>query len=306
MKFIKRSLYVIIIQGGLMKKLYKSLVFIFSMAILFSGCEKDKPKVNKDEDSVVMKTDEQIYDENLTDDFFDLLDDANKDLSDEDKTFLAKILKDIENKDVASLSKILAEPLKSQVGGDLRVLSELLLPVDYTGPILSIDTLTKKDDSFLVIGECEDDSLTILANKKDDKLSGLEINLLSTLSKNKELEENNQAFVDKSYRIIDSLREVDKEVFREDVKGLGLEGEDFDKMYEGLKGDLDLAGQILSDKSKVEVSFARDQIKTAPVDQNLVDVTLVFTFENIEKIVYDFTYTEDLDLISLELSSEEE
>ena len=120
------------------------------------------------------------------------------------------------------------------------------------------------------------------------------------------VEENNQAFVDKSYRIIDSLREVDKEVFREDVKGLGLEGEDFDKMYEGLKGDLDLAGQILSDKSKVEVSFARDQIKTAPVDQNLVDVTLVFTFENIEKIVYDFTYTEDLDLISLELSSEEE
>src|SRR5699024_8635177 len=98
MKFIKRSLYVIIIQGGLMKKLYKSLVFIFSMAILFSGCEKDKPKVNKDEDSVVMKTDEQIYDENLTDDFFDLLDDANKDLSDEDKTFLAKILRSEERR----------------------------------------------------------------------------------------------------------------------------------------------------------------------------------------------------------------
>ena len=76
-------------------------------------------------------------------------------------------------------------------------------------------------------------------------------------------------------------------------------------MYEGLKNDLDQAGDKLTDKSKVEVSFASDLIKSAPFDQNLVDVTLIFTYEHIEKIVYDFVYTEDMRLISLEVGPDE-
>lgn len=76
-------------------------------------------------------------------------------------------------------------------------------------------------------------------------------------------------------------------------------------MYEGLRSDLEMAGRPLADKSKVKVSFANDKIKNAPSDQNLVDVTLVFTFENIEKIVYDFIYTEDMNLISIEVRPDE-
>ena len=119
------------------------------------------------------------------------------------------------------------------------------------------------------------------------------------------LKEDNQAFVDRAYYIIDSLRNGDKESFVKYAKDLGQTGDDFDKMYEGLKNDLAMAGKTLTDKSKVKVSYAKDLIKTAPIDQNLDDVTLVFTFENIEKIVYDFTFTEDMDLVAIEVSPDE-
>lgn len=96
-----------------------------------------------------------------------------------------------------------------------------------------------------------------------------------------------------------------KYLFEEYSRGVGLNSERFDKMYKGLRSDLKMAGRPLADKSKVKVSFANDKIKNAPSDQNLVDVTLVFTFENIEKIVYDFIYTEDMNLISIEVRPDE-
>lgn len=283
----------------------KSLVLFLGLALIFSACKDDKPAKVQNEKSVVIKSEDQIQDENLTDDFYNLVDEANKDLSDEEKTFLAKTIKAIEAKDVDKLSENLGDPLKGQVGGDLRVLADKLMAVDYTGPILEIKEITKKNDSFLVIGKCEEDSLVILLNKDDDKLTGLNIKLLSTVSKNKKLKEDNQAFVDRAYDIIDSLKNDDKESFAKYAKGLGQTGDDFDKMYDGLKTDLAMAGNTLTDKSKVKVSYAKDLIKTAPIDQNLVDVTLVFTFENIEKIVYDFTFTEDLNLVAMEVGPDE-
>lgn len=303
-KFLLYFLYVIIKEGGSMKN-RKSLVFLLGLALIFSACKNDNPAKVQKEKSLVIKSEDQIQDENLTNDFYDLVDKANKDLSDEEKTFLAKTIKAIETKDVDSLSKNLGEPLKNQIGGDLRVLSDKILPVDYTGPILEIKEVTKKKDSFLIIGKCEKDSLVILLNKDGDYLTSLDIKLLSTVSKNKKLKEDNQAFVDRAYYIIDCLKNGDKDSFAKYAKGLGQTGDDFDKMYEGLKNDLAMAGKTLTDKSKVKVSYAKDLIKTAPVDQNLVDVTLVFTFENIEKIVYDFTFTEDMDLVSIEISPDE-
>lgn len=283
----------------------KSLILLMALAFIFAGCKGENKQNNKNEKSVVIKSDEDIKEENIKEDFYDLVNAANTDLSEKEKTFLASVLKDIENKDAENLSSKLADPLKSEVGGDLRVLAKKLIPVDYTGPILEIKELTKKDDSYLVIGKCEDDSLVILLNEDNNKLTSLDIKLLSTITKNKELKKDNEAFVKKSYEIIEALRNGDKDLFYEDVKGLNLEEEKFSEMYEGLKNDLDQAGDKLTDESKVEVSFASDLIKSAPFDQNLVDVTLIFTYEHIEKIVYDFVYTEDMRLISLEVGPDE-
>lgn len=283
----------------------KSLILLMALAFIFAGCKEENKQNNKNEKSVVIKSDEDIKEENIEEDFYDLINTTNTDLSEKEKTFLASVLKDIENKDAENLSSKLADPLKSEVGGDLRVLAKKLIPVDYTGPILEIKELTKKDDSYLIIGKCEDDSLVILLNEDNNKLTSLDIKLLSTITKNKELKKDNEAFVKKSYEIIEALRNGDKDLFYEDVKGLNLEEEKFSEMYEGLKNDLDQAGDKLTDESKVEVSFASDLIKTAPFDQNLVDVTLIFTYEHIEKIVYNFVYTEDMRLISLEVGPDE-
>ena len=283
----------------------KSILLLMTFALIFAGCKEENKQNNKNEKSVVIKSDEDIKEENIEEDFYDLVNAANTDLSEKEKTFLASVLKDIENKDAENLSSKLADPLKSEVGGDLRVLAKKLIPVDYTGPILEIKELTKKDDSYLVIGKCEDDSLVILLNEDNNKLTSLDIKLLSTITKNKELKKDNEAFVKKSYEIIEALRNGDKDLFYEDVKGLNLEEEKFSEMYEDLKNDLDQAGDKLTDESKVEVSFASDLIKTAPFDQNLVDVTLIFTYEHVEKIVYNFVYTEDMRLISLEVGPDE-
>lgn len=283
----------------------KSLILLMALALIFAGCKEESKQNNKNEKSVVIKSDEDIKEENIEEDFYDLVNAANTDLSEKEKTFLASVLKDIENKDAENLSSKLADPLKSEVGGDLRVLAKKLILVDYTGPILEIKELTKKDDSYLVIGKCEDDSLVILLNEDNNKLTNLDIKLLSTITKNKELKKDNEAFVKKSYEIIEALRNGDKDLFYEDVRGLNLEEEKFFEMYEGLKNDLDQAGDKLTDESKVEVSFASDLIKSAPFDQNLVDVTLIFTYEHIEKIVYNFVYTEDMRLISLEVGPDE-
>ena len=284
----------------------KSLILLMALAFIFAGCKGENKQNNQNEKSVVIKSDEEIKEENIEEDFYELINAANTDLSEKEKTFLAGVLKDIENKDAENLSNKLADPLKSEIGGDLRVLSNKFLPIDYTGPILSIKEINKKDESYLIIGKCEDDSLVILLGKdKNDKLTSLDIKLLSTITKNKELKKDPQAFVDKSYEIIEALRNGDKDLFYENVKGLNLEDEKFSEMYEGLKNDLDQAGDKLTDKSKVEVSFASDLIKSAPFDQNLVDVTLIFTYEHIEKIVYDFVYTEDMRLISLEVGPDE-
>ena len=284
----------------------KSILLLMALALIFAGCKEENKQNNQNEKSVVIKSDEEIKEENIEEDFYELINAANTDLSEKEKTFLAGVLKDIENKDAENLSGKLADPLKSEIGGDLRVLSNKFLPIDYTGPILSIEEINKKDESYLIIGKCEDDSLVILLGKdKNDKLTSLDIKLLSTITKNKELKKDPQAFVDKSYEIIEALRNGDKDLFYENVKGLNLEDEKFSEMYEGLKNDLDQAGDKLTDKSKVEVSFASDLIKSAPFDQNLVDVTLIFTYEHIEKIVYDFVYTEDMRLISLEVGPDE-
>ena len=287
-------------------KYKKSILLLMALALIFAGCKGENKQNNQNEKSVVIKSDEEIKEENIEEDFYELINAANTDLSEKEKTFLAGVLKDIENKDAENLSNKLADPLKSEIGGDLRVLSNKFLPIDYTGPILSIKEINKKDESYLIIGKCEDDSLVILLGKdKNDKLTSLDIKLLSTITKNKELEKDNEAFVDKSYEIIEALRNGDKDLFYENVKGLNLEDEKFSDMYEGLKNDLDQAGDKLTDESKVEVSFASDLIKSAPFDQNLVDVTLIFTYEHIEKIVYDFVYTEDMRLISLEVGPDE-
>lgn len=284
----------------------KSILLLMALALIFAGCKEENKQNNQNEKSVVIKSDEEIKEENIEEDFYELINAANTDLSEKEKTFLAGVLKDIENKDAENLSNKLADPLKSEIGGDLRVLSNKFLPIDYTGPILSIEEINKKDESYLIIGKCEDDSLVILLGKdKNDKLTSLDIKLLSTITKNKELKKDNQAFVDKSYEIIEALRNGDKDLFYENVKGLNLEDEKFSEMYEGLKNDLDQAGDKLTDESKVEVSFANDLIKSAPFDQNLVDVTIIFTYEHIEKIVYDFVYTEDMRLISLEVGPDE-
>lgn len=283
----------------------KSLVLLLALGLIFAGCKDEKPKNVSSEKSVVIKSEEQIKDESVTDDFYKLVEDANKDLTDEEKTFLANLLKNIEDKNSEYLSKILAGPLKDQVGGDLRVLTKKLAPVDLAGPILNIKKIQKKDKYFILITKNEDDSLVIVAENDKDKLTKLDITLGSTFTKNQELKKDNQAFVDRSYEIIDALKNSDKELFAKDIKGLNLEEKKFDDLYDGLVKDLKMAGKTLTDKSKVKVSFAKDVMKNAPVDQNLVEVRLIYTFEHIEKIVYDFVYTEDMNLISLGISPDE-
>ena len=115
-----------------------------ALAFIFAGCKGENKQNNKNEKSVVIKSDEDIKEENIKEDFYDLVNAANTDLSEKEKTFLASVLKDIENKDAENLSSKLADPLKSEVGGDLRVLAKKLIPVDYTGPILEIKELTKR------------------------------------------------------------------------------------------------------------------------------------------------------------------
>lgn len=288
-----------------MKNLYKSLLTIFSIAILITGCEKDKPKANKDENSVVLKTEEQINDENQTDAYQELVKDANKDLSENEVVFLADLMKYIDSGDVENLSTILADPIKSQVGGDLRVLSKKLAPLNFSGVLEKIEKISKNDDKYNIICDCEDDKLVIEANEKDGKLTNLKLNLGSTMVNHKKLKEDNQAFIDKSYHIVNSLREGKKEEFKKDVQGLNQTDEKFEEMYEGLSSDLKLMGDILEDEAKVDVMYATDFVENGPVNENLVKVSLVYKFENIDKVIYNFVYRENLDLVSLEVTSDD-
>lgn len=288
-----------------MKNLYKSLLTIFSITILITGCEKDKPKANKDENSVVLKTEEQINDENQTDAYQELVKDANKDLSENEVVFLADLMKYIDSGDVENLSTILADPIKSEVGGDLRVLSKKLAPLNFSGVLEKIEKISKNDDKYNIICDCEDDKLVIEANEKDGKLTNLKLNLGSTMVNHKKLKEDNQAFIDKSYHIVNSLREGKKEEFKKDVQGLNQTEEKFEEMYEGLSSDLKLMGDILEDEAKVDVMYATDFVENGPVNENLVKVSLVYKFENIDKVIYNFVYRENLDLVSLEVTSDD-
>lgn len=282
-----------------------SMILLLTLAMLFVACGKNKTEPGQGKKSVLIKSQEEIQDENDLSSYYDLVDKANGNLEDEDKIFIAELLKYIEDKDTDKLAKILKDPLKGEVGGDLRVLSRKLEPLDLAGPMEKIKKIEKKDDTLLVIIECENDSLALIAGKDKDGLTSLDLRLGKTIAKNKKLKKDNQDFIDRSYKIIDALTNDNKGLFEEYSKGLGLDGEKFDEMYEGLRSDLEMAGRPLTNKSKVKVSFANDKIKNAPSDQNLVDVTLVFTFENIEKIVYDFIYTEDMNLISIEVRPDE-
>ena len=188
----------------------------------------------------------------------------------------------------------------------MRVLARKLSPLNYSGQITKIEKISKEDDKFTIICACEEDKLIIEANEKDNKLTDLRLNLGSTIANNKKLKEDNQAFIDKSYHIIDSLRDGNKDEFIKDVEGLNQTPEKYDEMYEGLSGDLKLMGNILEDDSEVEVMYATDYLENAPVDENLVKVSLTYKFENIDKVIYNFVYREDLSLVSLEVTSGEE
>lgn len=288
-----------------MKNLYKKFLAILAFSLILAGCEKDKPKVNKDEDSVVMKTDEQIDDENIRDAYEDLVKDTNSDLSDKEVNFLAVLIKYIDSGDVESLSKILSDPIKSEVGGDLRILSSKLAPLNYSGPLEKIEKISKSEDKYNIICTCEDDKLVIEAGEKDGKLTNLEINLGSTMVNNKKLKEDNKAFVERSNDIVNSLREGKKEDFKKYAKGLNQKDEDFEEMYKGLSSDLKLMGNILEDEAKVDVIYAKDFVANGPVDENLVKVSLKYKFENIDKVFYNFIFRENLDLISLEVTSDD-
>lgn len=289
-----------------MKNKFKSLVFLLALGLIFAGCKKDRPKKSQNEKSVVIKTEDQIEDENIAKDFYDLVASTNKDLAEDEKTFLAELLKNIDENKAENISKNLGGELKNEVGGDLRVLQDKLLPLAISGHITDIESIEKTDKTYLITCPCEDDTLLIEAAMDDNKLTKLDLRLKSTVEKKEELEKDNQAFIDKSYEIIDALRNKDKDLFAKDVKGLSLEDDKFDEMYEGLTHDLSIAGNILTDKAEAKVSFADDLIKDAPVDQNIVEVRLVYTFEHIEKIVYDFAYAEDMTLLSLGVSPDED
>lgn len=289
-----------------MKKLHKAFLAIFALGILLTGCESEKPKTEKNENSVVLKTEEQIDDEIETDAYQSLVKDANKDLSEEEISFLADLIKYIDAGDARSLANILADPIKSEVGGDLRVLLRKLSPLNYSGQITKIEKISKEEDKFTIVCTCEEDKLIIEASEKDNKLTSLRLHLGSTIANNKKLKEDNQAFIDKSYHIIDSLRDGNKNEFIKDVEALNQTPEKFDEMYEGLSGDLKLMGNILEDDAKVEVMYATDYLANAPVNENLVKVSLTYKFENIDKVIYNFVYREDLSIVSLEVTSGEE
>ena len=289
-----------------MKKLYKSLLAIFAISLTLTACEKDKPKANKDEESVVLKTEEQLDDEYQTDIYEDLVKEANDKLNENEITFLASLIKYIDNTDVESLANILDEPIKSEVGGDLRVLAKKLSPVNFSGQITKIENISKEDDKYTIICACEDDKLVIEAGENNNKLTNLSLYLASTIANNKKLKEDNQAFVDKAYHIVDSLRAGDKEEFKKDVKALNQTPEKFDEMYEGLTGDLNLMGEVLEDEASVDVMFAKDFIENGPVNENLVAVSLKYRFENIDKVFYNFVFRENLDLVSIEVTSDDE
>lgn len=288
-----------------MKNLHKTLLAIFSFSILLSGCGKDKPKVNKDESSVVLKTDKQIDEENQTDYYQDLVKEANDSLSEEEVVFVADLIKYIDILDIESLSNNLADPIKSEVGGDLRILSKKLRALDYSGPLEKIEKINKNEDKFNIICACEDDKLVIEAGEKDGKLTNLDLNLGSTMVNNKKLKEDNKAFVERSHDIVNSLREGKKDDFKKYAKGLNQTPEKFDEMYEGLSGDLKLMGEILEDEAKVDVIYAKDFVANGPVDENLVEVSLKYKFENIDQVYYNFIFRENLDLISLEVTSDD-
>ncbi len=286
-----------------MKKLYKSLLAIFAMTIILTGCKKDRPKPNKNENSVVLKTEEQIDDENLDLAYEDLVKEANEELSEDEISFIAALIKDIDSGDVDSLSNLLADPIKSEVGGDLRVLARKLSARNISGPIEKIEKISKNDDKFTIICSCEDDKLVIEADEKDKKITELKLKLGSTIVNNKKLKEDNEDFVEKSYAIVNALREGKKDDFKKYAGGLNQTPEKFDQMYEGLAGDLNRMGDILEDESKVDVLYASDYAENCPVDENLVEVKLRYKFENIDKIFYIFVFRENLDLVSLEVSS---
>lgn len=288
-----------------MKKLYKSLLAIFAMTIILTGCKKDRPKPNTNENSVVLKTSEQIDDENLDLAYEDLVKEANKDLSEDEISFLGALIKDIDSGDVDSLSNILAEPIKSEVGGDLRVLARKLTARNISGPVEKIEKISKNDDKFTIICACEDDKLVIEADEKDNKLTKLKLSLGSTIVNNKKLKEDNEDFVERAYAIVNALREGKKDDFKKYAESLNQSPEKFDEMYEGLKGDLDRMGEIIEDEAKVDVLYASDYAENGPVDENLVEVSLKYKFENIDKVFYNFIFRENLDLVSLEVTSDD-
>ena len=286
-----------------MKKLYKSLLAIFAMTIILTGCKKDRPKPNKNENSVVLKTEEQIDDENLDLAYEDLVKEANEELSEDEISFIAALIKDIDSGDVDSLSNLLADPIKSEVGGDLRVLARKLSARNISGPIEKIEKISKNDDKFTIICSCEDDKLVIEADEKDKKITELKLKLGSTIVNNKKLKEDNEDFVERSYAIVNALREGKKDDFKKYAGGLNQTPEKFDQMYEGLKGDLNRMGNILEDEAKVDVVYASDYAENGPVDENLVEVRLRYKFENIDRVSYIFVFRENLDLVSLEVTS---
>lgn len=286
-----------------MKKLYKSLLAIFVMTIILTGCKKDRPKPNKNENSVVLKTEEQIDDENLDLAYEDLVKEANEELSEDEISFIAALIKDIDSGDVDSLSNLLADPIKSEVGGDLRVLARKLSARNISGPIEKIEKISKNDDKFTIICSCEDDKLVIEADEKDKKITELKLKLGSTIVNNKKLKEDNEDFVERSYAIVNALREGKKDDFKKYAGGLNQTPEKFDQMYEGLKGDLNRMGNILEDEAKVDVVYASDYAENGPVDENLVEVRLRYKFENIDRVSYIFVFRENLDLVSLEVTS---
>ena len=187
-------------------------------------------------------------------------------------------------------------------GGEPLLRKSLIFLIES---IKKIEKISKNDDKFTIICDCEDDKLVIEANKSDNKLTNLKLNLGSTMVNHKKLKEDNQAFIDKSYHIVDSLREGKKEEFKKDVEGLNQTPEKFDEMYEGLAGDLKLMGNILEKEAEVDVIYANEFVENGPVNENLVKVSLIYKFENIDKVIYNVVYREDLSLVSLEVTSDD-
>ena len=287
-----------------MKNNFKSLVFILALGIILGACKDNNKNPSPDDKSVVIKTDEEIESDNIKGDFYEMIGFANSNLADEDKKYLANFIKNMEEKNTEEIAKFLTEPIKSEVGGDLRVINYKLDATYYSGPILDIKEVNKDGENFHIVAEGDSDNLDInLSVDKDKNIKKFDIKLLSTIGKHKDLMADHQAFIDKSYHILDSVIEGDKEAFREDLSGLNLTDEKYNEVYEGLAHDINLSGSVLEKSDKAYVHYGRDLIENAPVDENLVEVDLTYKYERIEKIVYSFVYTEDKDLVSLEIGS---